>query len=97
MIPWQIDYAEGVPRVHIEVRSMSPWQVQRYLLKLGGCVVQEESYIVGRGWEACLEKSEPVGIGSLRIGVVQLDIYGLEEELKRLMKSLSLWLVRGGG
>lgn len=97
MIPWEIDYAGNVPRVHIEVRSMSPWQVQRYLIKLGGRVVEEDRYVVGDGWDACLERGEPVGLGSLRIGVVQLDLFGVEAELRRLMESLSLWLMRGGG
>jgi hypothetical protein len=97
MIPWEINYTGEVPHVHIEVRSMSPWQVQRYLIKLGGRVVEEGRYVVGNGWDACLERGKSVKLGSLRIGVVQLDLFGVERELQRLMASLSLWLMRGGG
>lgn len=97
MIPWQIDTVDGQPTVHIEARSMSPWQVQRYLVKLGGQVLEEHRHVVGDGWEARLKRGQPVGLGSLKIGVVQLDLFGDEETLESMMKKLSLWLMRGGG
>ncbi len=97
MIPWRIDYVDGKPMVHIEVRSMSPWQVERYLVKLGGEVKAKDSYIVGKGWEARLQRGEPVALGALRIGVVHMDLFGDEATLHALMDKLSLWLMRGGG
>ena len=87
MIPWQIDYVEGEPTVHIELRSMPLWLMQRYLIKLGGTVVEKERYVVGPGWEARLEQGEPVHLGSLRIGVAYLDLFGAEETLEELMKT----------
>lgn len=97
MIPWQIDIIDGKPTVHLEVRSMSPWQVQRYLVKLGGQVIEEEALIQGPNWRATLRRGEPVALGSLRIGVTVLDLFAPEDTLRDLMASLSLWLMRGGG
>jgi len=97
MIPWQIDYVDDKPTVHIELRSTPLWLAERYLIKLGGAVVESERHIVGPDWEAWLEKGEPVKIGSLRIGVAYLDLFGTEEVLEGLMQTLGIWLMRGGG
>lgn len=97
MIPWQIDTVDGEPTVHIELRSTPLWLMQRYLVKLGGTVVEQERLVVGPGWEARLEQGEPLRVGSLRIGVAYLDLFGSEETLEELMKTLGIWLMRGGG
>ena len=97
MIPWQIDYVDDKPTVHIELRSTPLWLVERYLLKLGGIVVQPERQVVGPEWEAWLEKGEPLKLGSLRIGVAYLYLFGTEEALEGLMQTLGIWLMRGGG
>lgn len=97
MIPWQIEYIDGVPTVHIELRSTGLWLVQRYLLKLGGEVIEEEKRIQGPGWEATMTRAEPLEMGSLRIGRAYLDIRGQEAALRELMASLGVWLMRGGG
>lgn len=97
MIPWQIDYVDDEPTVHIELRSTPLWLMQRYLVKLGGTVKEQERYVVGPGWSAQLEKGEPVHLGSLQIGVAYLDLFGSEETLAGLMQTLEIWLMRGGG
>lgn len=97
MIPWQIEYVGDKATVHLELRSMSPWQAERYLVKLGGEIVEKGRYVVGPDWEARLARGEPIKLGSLRIGVGTLDLTGSEEVLRRLMASLEFWLVRGGG
>lgn len=97
MIPWQIEYVDGMPTVHLELRSISPWQAERYLIKLGGTVVEKDAYVVGPDWEARLARGEPIKLGSLRIGTGTLDLSGSEEALRQLMRSLEFWLVRGGG
>ena len=97
MIPWQMEYEDGQAKVHIEVRSTAPWLVERYLVKLGGTVVEKERHVAGPGWEARLERGEPVALGSLRIGRTFLDLTGSEEALSELMDTLGVWLMRGGG
>ncbi len=97
MIPWQIDYVDETPTVPIELRSTPLWMAERYLVKLGGEVVEPERLVVGPEWEAWLEKGEPVKIGSLQIGVAYLNLYGAEETLEELMQTLGIWLMRGGG
>jgi len=96
MIPWQIEKVETTI-VPIELRSTPLWLMERYLLKLGGKVIEPERLVVGPGWEAHMEKGEPLKLGSLRIGVAYLKLYAAEETLGELMQKLGLWLMRGGG
>ena len=99
MIPWQITWDDqGVPWVHIELRSTPLWLVESYLVKLEGKVVEPERRIQGPDWEAFMRPDEPVQLGSLRIGRGWLDIQGEDEAaLTRLMEPLGLMLMRGGG
>ncbi|NOX63690.1 MAG: hypothetical protein GXP42_17335 [Chloroflexi bacterium] len=97
MIPWKLEFDGDQAKVHLEVRSTAPWLVEHYLVKLGGTVVEKERLVVGPEWEARIERGEPVALGSLRIGVTFLDLIGSETALRELMKSLEIWLMRGGG
>ena len=97
MIPWQMEERDGQARIHIKARSIPRWQLQRYLVKLGGQVQVEETHITGPGWQAQISRGEPYRIGSLAIGVNYLDLSGDEQALRQLMDSLGLWLIRGGG
>ncbi len=99
MIPWRIELDEqGVPWVHIELRSAPLWIVESYLVKLGGEIMEPERLVRGQGWEAHLRDAEPVKLGSLVIGRGYLDIRGEDREaLESLMARLGVMLMRGGG
>ncbi|NUQ36402.1 MAG: hypothetical protein HUU23_01130 [Caldilineales bacterium] len=97
MIPWQMEEREGEAHIHIEARSVPRWQLQRYLVKLGGQVQIAETHITGQGWQAQIRPGAPYRIGSLTIGVNHLHLSGDAATLRRLMDSLGLWLMRGGG
>ncbi len=99
MIPWQIEYSEdGLPFVHIELRSVPLWLAESYLVKIGGEVMDEERLVRGDGWEARLTPGEPVKLVSLRIGRHYLDISGKDEAtLQQVMSRLGVMLMRGGG
>ncbi len=99
MIPWQIEYSEdGLPFVHIELRSVPLWLAESYLVEIGGEMIEKERLVRGDGWEARLTSGKPVRLGSLRIGRHYLDISGKDEAtLQQVMSRLGVMLMRGGG
>lgn len=72
------------------------WLMKKYLTDLGGVEI-EENVLAGQGWRASVSKSEPVRIGSLVSGRIEVDIIGEEAVVASLMGNLNLKAMRGGG
>ena len=77
------------------VHAIPLWLLREYLEELGG-VAESETRVVGRGWRAELAKLPDHAIGSLRIGRVQLDLYGEAEILAQLRPGLDRKTMRAG-
>jgi hypothetical protein len=52
-----------------QIHAIPLWLLREYLEELGG-ELMEDGQIIGRGWQAKLEKMPPREIGSLRVGIV---------------------------
>ncbi len=72
------------------------WLMKKYLIDLGGVEI-EENVLAGQGWRASVCKCEPVRIGSLVSGRIEVDIMGEEAVVASLMDKLNLKALRGGG
>ena len=72
------------------------WLLREYLEELGG-EADGEFRVIGDGWTARLSKSEPVNIGSLRIGRVRLELEGDQDAIAALKPRLEMKTMRGGG
>lgn len=82
-------------RVERAVHGVPIWLLQEYLEALGG--IGEGETVIGKGWQAHLEKMEPYRIGSLSIGRVKLLLEGDESVVSSLLEKLELKTLRGGG
>jgi hypothetical protein len=72
------------------------WQMKKYLADLGATEA-EENVMVGDGWQAKVERSEPFKIGSLVVGRIQVELAGEPEALDNLVEKLHWKTMRGGG
>jgi hypothetical protein len=72
------------------------WLMKKYLVDLGAAETQE-NVLVGDGWQATVQVSEPARIGSLVVGRIQVDLEGEPEVLDDLIKRLHWKTMRGGG
>ena len=79
-----------------EIRSVPLWLVREYLEELDGRA-SDETHVTGDGWQATLEKMEPVPLGSLRIGRVSLVLEGEAQVIESLWAKLEMKLLRAGG
>jgi hypothetical protein len=72
------------------------WLMKKYLADLGATET-EENVLVGDGWAATVERSEPFKIGSLVVGRIQVELVGEPEVLDDLVEKLHWKTMRGGG
>lgn len=77
------------------VHAIPLWLLREYLEELGG-VAESETRVAGDGWRAELVKLPDQRVGSLRIGRVQLDLYGDAAALARLRPGLDRKTMRAG-
>jgi hypothetical protein len=70
--------------------------MKKYLVDLGA-VEQPENIMVGPGWQATLRKAEPVRLGSLKIGRIEMELSGEEAAMEAMQERLHLKTLRGGG
>jgi len=70
--------------------------MKKYLADLGG-IEQTENLMVGPGWQAALRKAEPVRLGSLVVGRIELDLSGDPAAIETVLDRLHLKTLRGGG
>jgi len=78
------------------VSGIALWLMREYLVELNGQQVADDA-VNGDGWQAHLTKVEDFQVGSLRVGRVQLRVYGDAKVLQTLRPALEKKLVRAGG
>lgn len=67
-----------------------------YLIDLGATEVAENVLAAGQ-WQAVVRKSEPVRIGSLVAGRIEVEFSGDETAIAALLEKLHWKTLRGGG
>jgi hypothetical protein len=72
------------------------WLMKKYLADLGA-VETEESVLVADDWQAIVSKSEPVKIGSLVVGRIDVELSGDEAAIEAMLEKLKWKTLRGGG
>ena len=72
------------------------WLMKKYLTDLGG-VETEENVLRGENWQATVRKAEPVRLGSLRVGRIEVEFSGGEAAVNALLEQLHWKTLRGGG
>ncbi len=68
----------------------------KYLTDLGA-VETGENIFVGDNWRAVISKGEPVKIGSLQVGRIDVEVSGDEAAIEELLEKLHWKTLRGGG
>jgi len=72
------------------------WLMKKYLTDLGA-VETEENVMTAEDWQALVSKAEPVRIGSLVVGRIDVEFSGNEAALDNLLEKLHWKTMRGGG
>ncbi len=70
--------------------------MKKYLADLGGQKMADNR-LNGDGWQATLRKAEPVKIGSLVVGRIEVAFSGDEAAIAELLDELHWKTLRGGG
>lgn len=72
------------------------WLMKKYLIDLGA----EETnghVLVGDNWQAVVSNSEPVRVGSLVVGRIEVELTGDEVAIGAMLEKLHWKTLRGGG
>lgn len=72
------------------------WLMKKYLKDLGA-VETAGNFLVGDNWQARVNQSEPVTLGSLVVGRIEVDLSGDEAAVAELLDKLHWKTLRGGG
>lgn len=72
------------------------WLMKEYLTELGAKET-EENVLVAEKWQASVAKGEPFKLGSLRVGVTDVEISGDEAAIEAMLEKLHWKTLRGGG
>lgn len=72
------------------------WLMKEYLTELGATEV-EENVLVADGWQAVVSKGEPFRIGSLEVGVTDVEFSGDNTAIEAMLEKLHWKTLRGGG
>ncbi len=72
------------------------WTMKGYLIDLGATETAE-NLLVADKWQATVRKSEPVKIGSLVAGRIEVEFSGDETSLAAMLEKLHWKTLRGGG
>ena len=72
------------------------WLMKKYMADLGATEA-EDNVMVGDGWKATVQRSEPFKIGSLVVGRIQVELVGEPEVIDDLVEKLHWKTMRGGG
>ena len=80
----------------LSLRGIGVWLVTLYLVELGGQEI-EPGWVVGEGWQAHVVAGEPAHIGSIRLGVTEVQLSGEEGTVKAILPGLKRKALRAGG
>jgi hypothetical protein len=83
-------------RLEREYRSLPLWLAREYLIEVGG-IAADDNTVSGNGWQAQLSIRDPVPIGALRIGLIQIVFDGGDEILPGVLTAFEKKAVRAGG
>lgn len=72
------------------------WQMKEYLIDLGASETSPNVLSAGQ-WQAVVSKSEPVRLGSLVAGRIEVEFSGDETALAVILEKLHWKTLRGGG
>lgn len=72
------------------------WLMKEYLTELGA-TERQEHVLVADQWQAVVSRGEPFRIGSLQVGVTDLELSGDQTALEAMLKKLHWKTLRGGG
>ncbi len=72
------------------------WLMKEYLSDLGATETAENT-MTAAGWQAVVDRGEPVKIGSLVVGRVDVTFSGDQEAITDLLEKLHWKTLRGGG
>lgn len=72
------------------------WAMKGYLTDLGATETVE-NLLVADKWQASVRKSEPVKIGSLEVGRIEVEFSGDETTIAAMLKKLYWKTLRAGG
>ena len=72
------------------------WLMKEYLTELGATET-EENVLVADDWQARVSKGEPYRVGSLAVGVTDVEFSGEATVIEDVLEKLHLKTLRGGG
>ena len=72
------------------------WLMKEYLSELGA-TEEAENRLVAEGWEALVSKGEPFRLGSLVVGVTEVEFSGDAAAIGAVLEKLHWKTLRGGG
>jgi len=82
--------------VRLNLRGISPWLVMGYLKELGGRE-RAPDLVAGDGWQATVTPGEPVHVGSIRLGVTEVEFSGEAAAVKAILADFKQKTLRAGG
>lgn len=80
----------------LELRGIGPLVVSLYLRELGGRDIKP-GWLEGNGWQAHVHQGQPVYVGSIRLGVTEVEFSGDEEAVERVRAAFEKKVIRAGG
>lgn len=72
------------------------WLMKEYLTELGATEVDEHT-LEADAWQAVVSKGEPFRLGSLQVGVTEVELSGDQAALAAMLEKLHWKTLRGGG
>lgn len=72
------------------------WLMKKYLTDLGATETTD-NFLAADQWQAVLRQSEPVKIGSLVVGRIEVEFSGDDLALTTMLERLHWKTLRGGG
>jgi hypothetical protein len=82
--------------MRLSLRGIGPSVATAYLVDLGGRVL-DPGKIAGAGWDASVKAGEPVSVGSIRLGVTEVELSGEPAVLDCLREAFEKKVLRAGG
>lgn len=72
------------------------WLMKEYLTELGAAE-KEGNLLVADQWQALVSKGEPFKLGSLEVGVTDIELTGDKAAIEAMLERLHWKTLRGGG
>ncbi len=83
-------------RLEKEICGIPAWLMREYLEEAGGEALGD-GQVAGDGWTATITEIDPFCLGSIKIGMIRIEIEGESQAMDHLMLLLEPKLMRAGG